>query len=106
MMLVGAYQEVMGNNHNLFGVPHEAHIFIGEDGYIIRKVIYGATLGDSLASVRFDAVQLHDNFRKAVMLRIKEGILTNTEGSKLIEFYEDQVESYTYLTPNGTTDNK
>ena len=106
MMLVGAYQEVMGNNHNLFGVPHEAHIFIGEDGYIIRKVIYGATLGDSLASVRFDAVQLHDNFRKAVMLRIKEGILTNTEGSKLIEFYEDQVESYTYLTPNGTLDKK
>jgi len=104
MMLVGAYQEVMGNNHNLFGVPHEAHIFIGEDGYIIRKVIYGATLGDSLASVRFDAVQLHDNFRKAVMMRIKEGTLTNTEGSKLIEFYEDQVESYTYLTPNGTKD--
>ncbi len=106
MMLVGAYQEVMGNNHNLFGVPHEAHIFIGEDGYIIRKVIYGATLGDSLATVRFDAVQLHDTFRKAVMLRIKEGILTNTEGSKLIEFYEDQVESYTYLTPNGTKDKK
>ncbi len=106
MMLVGAYQQVMGNNHNLFGVPHEAHIFIGEDGYIIRKVIYGATLGDSLATVRFDAVQLHDTFRKAVMLRIKEGILTNTEGSKLIEFYEDQVESYTYLTPNGTKDKK
>ncbi len=36
MMLVGAYQEVMGNNHNLFGVPHEAHIYIGEDGYIIK----------------------------------------------------------------------
>ncbi|MBP6002979.1 MAG: biosynthetic arginine decarboxylase [Pyrinomonadaceae bacterium] len=106
MMLVGAYQEVMGNNHNLFGVPHEAHIFIGEDGYIIRKVIYGATLGDSLATVRFDAVQLHDTFRKAVMLRIKEGILTNTEGSKLIEFYEDQVDSYTYLTPNGTKEQK
>jgi arginine decarboxylase len=101
MMLVGAYQEVMGNNHNLFGVPHEAHIFIGEDGYIIKKVIYGATLGDSLATVRFDAVQLHDSFRRAVMLRIKEGGLTSTEGSKLIEFYENQVDGYTYLTPNG-----
>jgi len=106
MMLVGAYQEVMGNNHNLFGVPHEAHIFIGEDGYIIRKVIYGATLGDSLATVRYDAAQLHDTFRKAVMVRIKEGNLTNTEGSKLIEFYENQVESYTYLTPNGTKEEK
>ena len=102
IMLVGAYQEVMGNNHNLFGVPHEAHIFIGEDGYIIRKVIYGATLGDSLATVRFDAAQLHDTFRRSVMQRIKEGTLTNTEGSKLIQFYENQVDSYTYLTPNGT----
>ena len=50
MMLVGAYQEVMGNNHNLFGVPHEAHIFIGEDGHIIKKVIYGATLGGYVSS--------------------------------------------------------
>ena len=101
VMLVGAYQEVMGNNHNLFGVPHEAHVFIGEDGYIIKKVIYGATLGDAVSSVRFDPGQLHDTFRRAVLQRIKEGRLTNTEGSSAIEFYEDQVESYTYLTPNG-----
>ncbi len=101
MMLVGAYQEVMGNNHNLFGMPHEAHVFIGEDGYIIKKVIYGATLGDAVGSVRFDPEQLHDTFRKSVLQRIKEGKLSNTEGSKVIEFYEDQVGSYTYLTPNG-----
>ena len=101
MMLVGAYQEVMGNNHNLFGVPHEAHVYIGEDGYIIKKVIYGATLGDAVESVRFERGQLHDTFRRNVLQRIKEGRLTNVEGSKVIEFYEDQVESYTYLTPNG-----
>jgi len=101
MMLVGAYQEVMGNNHNLFGVPHEAHIFIGEDGYIIKKVIYGATLGEAVASVRYEPGQLNDTFRRAVLERIKEGKLSNNEGSKIIEFYEAQVESYTYLTPNG-----
>ncbi len=101
MMLVGAYQEVMGNNHNLFGVPHEAHIFIGEDGHIIKKVIYGATLADSLSAVRFDAVQLHDQYRKTVLQRIKEGRLSTKEGNQLIEFYENQAESYTYLTPNG-----
>jgi arginine decarboxylase len=105
MMLVGAYQEVMGNNHNLFGVPHEAHVFIGEDGYIIKKVIYGATLGDAVSSVRFDPGQLHDTFRKSILQRIKEGSLSNNEGSKVIEFYEDQVESYTYLTPNGKSEN-
>ncbi len=102
MMLVGAYQEVMGNNHNLFGVPHEAHIFIGEDGHIIKKVIYGATLADALTTVRFDAVQLHDQFRRAVMKRIKDSQLSTKEGTKLIEFYENQAESYTYLTPNGS----
>jgi len=100
MMLVGAYQEVMGNNHNLFGVPHEAHVFIGEDGYMIKKVIYGATLGESVASARYDPGQLHDTFRRSVLARIKDGRLSNTEGSKVIEFYEDQVESYTYLTPS------
>jgi arginine decarboxylase len=101
MMLVGAYQEVMGNNHNLFGVPHEAHIFIGDDGHIIKKVIYGATLADALMTVRFDAVQLHDQFRRGVLQRIKDGGLSTKEGNRLIEFYEDQAESYTYLAPNG-----
>ncbi|MER3429813.1 MAG: arginine decarboxylase [Blastocatellia bacterium] len=101
VMLVGAYQEVMGNNHNLFGVPHEAHIHIGEDGHIIKKVIYGATLSDSIAAVRFDAEQLHDHFRRAVMKRIADGQLSTKEGNQLIEYYQNQGESYTYLTPNG-----
>ena len=104
MMLVGAYQEVMGNNHNLFGVPHEAHIHIGEDGHIIKKVIYGATLADTLATVRFDTDQLHDQFRRAVMRRIKEGSISTKAGNELIEFYEGQAESYTYLSPNGLPD--
>jgi arginine decarboxylase len=102
MMLVGAYQEVMGNNHNLFGVPHEAHIHIGEDGYIIKKVIEGATLGDALSTVRFDASQLHDQFRRSVMQRIKDGELSTKEGNQLIEFYEKQADGYTYLSPNGS----
>ncbi len=101
MMLVGAYQEVMGNNHNLFGVPHEAHIHIGEDGYIIKKVIEGATLGDALSAVRFDSAQLHDQFRRNVMQRIKDGNLSTKEGNQLIEYYEKQADSYTYLSPNG-----
>jgi arginine decarboxylase len=101
MMLVGAYQEVMGNNHNLFGVPHEAHIHIGEDGYIIKKVIEGATLADSLSAVRFDAAQLHDQFRRSIMQRVKDSELSSKEGNRLIEFYEKQADSYTYLSPNG-----
>ncbi|MEJ7861260.1 MAG: biosynthetic arginine decarboxylase [Pyrinomonadaceae bacterium] len=102
IMLVGAYQEVMGNNHNLFGAPHEAHIHIGEDGYIIKKVIQGATVGDTLATVRFEAAQLHDQFRRNVMQQIKSGDLATREGDQLIEYYEKQSDSYTYLAPNGS----
>jgi arginine decarboxylase len=102
MLLVGAYQEVMGNNHNLFGVPHEAHIHIGEDGHIIKKVIHGATLGNALESVRFDRTQLHEHFRRIVQQRIKDGELTSKEGHQLIEFYENQINAYTYLSPNGS----
>jgi arginine decarboxylase len=101
MMLVGAYQEVMGNNHNLFGVPHEAHIHIDEDGFIIKKVIQGSTLGDALLSARYEAGQLYDSFRRIVMQRIKDGELSIKDGNELIEFYESKVDSYTYLTPNG-----
>jgi arginine decarboxylase len=101
MMLIGAYQEVMGNNHNLFGVPHEAHIYIGEDGHIIKKVIYGDTLGDAISSARFDSVQLHDQFRRTILRRIKDGVLSTKVGNQLIEFYENQAESYTYLSPNN-----
>jgi len=100
VMLVGAYQEVMGNNHNLFGVPHEAHIFIGEEGHIIKKVIQGATLCDAVASVRYDSDQLTDHFRKAVMKRIKDGELSTEEGNSVIDYYEQQANSYTYLSPN------
>jgi arginine decarboxylase len=102
MMLIGAYQEVMGNNHNLFGVPNEAHIYIGDDGHIIRKVINGSTLGETVATVRFDSDQLHDTYRRAVMRRIKNGELSTKEGNQWIEFYENQAGSYTYLTPNGS----
>lgn len=101
MMLVGAYQEVMGNNHNLFGVPHEAHIYIGEEGHIIKKVIHGATLGDAIMTARYETVQLHDSFRRAVLNRIKNGELSTKEGNDLIEYYESEVDSYTYLSPTG-----
>ena len=102
MMLVGAYQEVMGNNHNLFGVPHEAHIHIGDDGYIIKKVIQGATISDALETVRFDTDQLTDQFRRTVLQRIKDGDISAKIGEEIIGYYERQAESYTYLAPNGS----
>ena len=100
-MLVGAYQEVMGNNHNLFGTPHEAHIHIDEDGYLIKKVIRGMTVGEAVESARYERGQLHDSFRRQVAQRVKRGDLTEAEAASLVEFYESRISAYTYLTVNG-----
>jgi arginine decarboxylase len=100
-LLVGAYQEVMGNNHNLFGTPNEAHIHIDEDGYLIKKVLRGTTVGEAVASARYEPGQLHDGFRRQVRQRIKQGELTEAEGAELVEFYESRVGAYTYLAVNG-----
>jgi len=100
-LLVGAYQEVMGNNHNLFGIPNEAHIHIDEDGYLIKKVLRGTTVGEAVESARYEPGQLHDAFRRQVRQRIKQGELTEAEGAELVEFYESRAGAYTYLAVNG-----
>ncbi|MBC7795407.1 MAG: biosynthetic arginine decarboxylase [Pyrinomonadaceae bacterium] len=101
MMLVGAYQECMGNNHNLFGVPHEAHIHIDEDGFLIKKVVLGSNLGESLSRARYDKSQLHDGFRRIIQQRVKRGDLTEEQATVAIEFYEARIDSYTYLSPTN-----
>ncbi len=100
-LLVGAYQEAMGNNHNLFGTPHEAQIHIDEDGYLIKKVIRGTTVGEAVESARYERGQLHDGFRRQIAQRVKRGDLTEAEGATLVEFYESRINAYTYLSVNG-----
>ena len=100
-MLVGAYQEVMGNNHNLFGAPNEAHIHIDEDGYLIKKVIRGTSIGQAVERARYERSLLHDGFRRLVAQRIKREELTEAEAAELIEFYESCFDAYTYLSING-----
>ncbi len=100
-MLVGAYQEVMGNNHNLFGAPHEAQIHIDEEGYLIKKVIHGTTVGEAAARARYERGFLHEGFRRQVTQRIKDGELTETAGAELVNFYESRFDAYTYVAVNG-----
>jgi arginine decarboxylase len=100
-MLVGAYQEVMGNNHNLFGSPNEAQIHVDDEGYLIKKVIRGTTVGEAAGRARYERGLLHDGFRRQVAQRIKENELTEAEGSELVNFYESRFDGYTYITSNG-----
>jgi arginine decarboxylase len=101
-MLVGAYQEVMGNNHNLFGAPNEAQIHIDEEGYLIKKVIRGTTVGEAAGRARYERGLLHDGFRRQVTQRIKDGELSEAEGAELVNFYESRYDAYTYVSVNGS----
>jgi arginine decarboxylase len=100
-MLVGAYQEVMGNNHNLFGTPNEAQIHIDDEGYLIKKVIRGTTVGEAAGRARYERGLLHDGFRRQVTQRIKNDELSEAEGADLVNFYESRFDAYTYITSNG-----
>lgn len=102
-LLVGAYQEVMGSNHNLFGNPNEAHIYIDEDGYLIKKVIPGTSIGEAVERAHYDRNQLHEGFRRRVEQLIRRGELSEAQGMELIEYYESRIGSYTYLSANGST---
>jgi arginine decarboxylase len=101
LMLVGAYQEVMGNNHNLFGTPHEAHIHIDDEGYLIKKVIRGTTVGEATLGARYERSLLHDGFRRLISQRVKDGELSEADGAELAQFYESRYDAYTYLSVNG-----
>jgi arginine decarboxylase len=106
LMLVGAYQEVMGNNHNLFGAPNEAHIHIDEDGYLIKKVVKGTTVGEALYRARYERGQLHEGFRRIVAQRVKRGELSEADAAEMIELYESRYNAYTYLAANGEPEEK
>jgi arginine decarboxylase len=106
LMLVGAYQEVMGNNHNLFGAPNEAHIHIDDDGYLIKKVVKGTTVGEALYRARYERGQLHEGFRRIVAQRVKRGELSEADAAEMVELYESRYNAYTYLAANGEPEEK
>ncbi|HKX31975.1 MAG TPA: biosynthetic arginine decarboxylase [Blastocatellia bacterium] len=102
MMLIGAYQEVMGNFHNLFGTTNEAHVIIdGEGEYHISRIIPGSQVGDMLSFARYDKDFLQEGFRTLLNRQIKKGNLTEEQATRLIEEYESHYTSYTYLDSNG-----
>ncbi len=102
MMLVGAYQEVMGNFHNLFGTTNEAHVVVGKDGeYHLNRVIAGSEVGDMLTFARYEKDFLQDSFRNQLNRQVKKGRLTEAAAQSLTEEYEAQYHNYTYLESNG-----
>jgi arginine decarboxylase len=98
IFLTGAYQDVMGNYHNLFGSPNEAQVVIDTDGqYHITKIVPGSRVGDMITYARYDKNQVWESFRQLVKARIAVGGMTTEAGESLISQYESDINRYTYL---------
>ncbi len=98
IFLLGAYQEVLGDLHNLFGDTHVVHVRVDDDGgWMIGEIIPGDTINEVLAQVEFDTEALKRGIRKDVENAVKKKRLTVEESRALMAFYERGLRGYTYL---------
>jgi arginine decarboxylase len=98
IFLVGAYQEVMGSHHNLFGLPNEAQVVIDEGGkYHITKLIQGSRIADMVQFAKYDPARLVEAFRRKLTSRVEAGELTADEAAKLAGEYDRAALGMTYL---------
>jgi len=105
VFLVGAYQDIMGDLHNLFGRVTEVHVFLDEDeesGWYIEEVIEGSTIGQVLALTQWDKIELLRLVKLQVDAAIKSDRLKPNDAMKILADYERGLQGYTYLALDGT----
>jgi arginine decarboxylase len=96
--LLGAYQEILGDLHNLFGDTNAVHVNLEEDGsYTVDEFIPGDTVREVLHYVQFSAEKLIDRMRKDVERALRAGKISLKESREFLRFYESGMEGYTYL---------
>jgi arginine decarboxylase len=96
--LLGAYQEILGDLHNLFGDTNAVHVSLAEDGSVnLDTVIKGDTVREVLAYVQYSADELLARMRKEVERAVRLGKISLSESRQLLRFYEAGLEGYTYL---------
>jgi arginine decarboxylase len=98
VFLTGAYQEILGDLHNLFGDTHAVHVSLDDRGdVVLDAVIKGDTVKEVLDYVEFSADELVRKLRNDVELAVREGKISFEESGRLLEFYEEGLHGYTYL---------
>ena len=95
--LVGAYQEILGDLHNLLGDTNAVHVTLENGHWSIDEVIEGDTVREVLQYVQFSADELMRTMRKRVEKALREQKMTVDESRVLLRFYESGLEGYTYL---------
>ncbi len=99
--LMGAYQDIMGDLHNLFGRVNEVHVFLEPDepaGYYIEEIIEGNTIVQALAAVQYDEKELKRQMKAQMDEAIKSDRMKPSEAMRLLDDYERGLKAYTYLS--------
>jgi arginine decarboxylase len=97
VFLVGAYQEILGDLHNLFGDTNAVHVSIDGKGYSIDQIIDGESVADVLDYVQFSAKKLVRTMETWVSNSVKDGRISVTEGKEFLTIYRSGLYGYTYL---------
>jgi arginine decarboxylase len=100
--LVGAYQETLGDLHNLFGDTHVVHIRLhDEGGWWIEEIVKGDTANKVLEYMEYDVAELYPALARDCERAIRDGRMTIAESQMLKRFYEKELDGYAYLEPAG-----
>ena len=97
VFLVGAYQEILGDLHNLFGDTNAVHVSVDDEGYHIDQIIDGETVADVLEYVQYNPKKLVRNLETWVTSSVKEGLISAKEGKEFLSNYRSGLYGYTYL---------
>jgi arginine decarboxylase len=107
VFLVGAYQEILGDMHNLLGDTHAVHVSLttnGDEGEGARveHIVKGDTVTEVLRYVEFDPEALMSKLRRDVEQAVHAGRMADQQAGRLLKFYEEALQGYTYLEdPNA-----
>ncbi|RLS83857.1 MAG: biosynthetic arginine decarboxylase [Planctomycetota bacterium] len=100
--LIGAYQEILGDLHNLFGDTNAVHVSMDERGeVVVDAVIKGDTVREVLDYVEFDSNQLVQRLRDSIEQAVREGRICDSQAGRFLKFYEEGLGGYTYLEEPG-----
>jgi len=97
VFLVGAYQEILGDLHNLFGDTNAVHVSVDENGYKIDQVIDGETIAEVLEYVQYNPKKMVRTVETWVTSSVKAGIISLEEGKEFLSNYRSGLYGYTYL---------
>ncbi|EIP99569.1 arginine decarboxylase, biosynthetic [Opitutaceae bacterium TAV1] len=100
VFLTGAYQDIMGDLHNLFGRVNEVHVFLEEDepnGFYVEEALAGSRISDVIEGVQYQWEELCRRMKTQIDAATKKDLVKPREGVRMTEYYEEQMRSKTYL---------